>query len=59
LNDRSRVLEDLQEQALLAAIQQGADAKKVKIVDLQIIPYHYVPNQMARVIVMAAGEQGQ
>ena len=59
LNNRETALEGLQEQAIQAAVQRGADPKNVRVVDLQIIPYHYVPNQMARVIVMAAGKQAQ
>jgi len=57
LNQREIVLEKLQQEALKAAIQRGADPENVQIVDLHIIPYHYVPNQMARVIVTAAGAQ--
>lgn len=57
LEDRQSVLENLQQQAIQAAIQKGADFKNVKITDIEIIPYHYVPNRMARVIVRASGNQ--
>lgn len=57
LENRENVLEQLQAQAIQAAIQKGADYKMVKIADLEIIPYHYVPNRMARVIVRASGKQ--
>lgn len=57
LENRELVLEQLQAQAIQAAIQKGADFKKVTIADLVIIPYNYVPNKMARVIVRASGKQ--
>ena len=55
LTQRATVLAELEQAALKIAMERGADANKVKIVDVQIIPYHYVPNHMARVIVTAAG----
>ena len=57
LEDRQKVLEDLQQQAIQLAIQKGANFKSVKVVDIDILPYHYVPNHMARVIVRASGSQ--
>jgi N-methylhydantoinase A/oxoprolinase/acetone carboxylase beta subunit len=57
LKNRDQTLESLQEQAKKIAIQKGADSNSIQIVDQQIIPYHYVPNQMARIIVTASGKQ--
>lgn len=57
LEERQKVLDDLQQQAIQSAIQKGADYKTVKIGDIQILPYHYVPNRMARVIIRASGKQ--
>ncbi len=57
LNQRDTILQRMQEEALQGAVRCGANPKNVKIVDMQIIPYHYVPNQMARVIITAAGKQ--
>lgn len=57
LEKREAVLEQLQNEALAQAIQQGALKSSVKIVEMQIIPYHYVSNQMARVTILAAGKQ--
>jgi N-methylhydantoinase A/oxoprolinase/acetone carboxylase beta subunit len=57
LEDRQNVLESLQQQAIQSAIQKGADFKSVKVVDMEIIPYHYMPNRIARVIVRASGSQ--
>jgi N-methylhydantoinase A/oxoprolinase/acetone carboxylase beta subunit len=57
LEERQKVLESLQEQAIQKTIQSGADFKTVRIVDIDIIPYHYMPNRLARVIVRASGAQ--
>lgn len=57
LEDRQPILDHLQQQAVQAAIQKGADFKTVKVVDVEILPYHYLPNRMARVIVRASGRQ--
>jgi N-methylhydantoinase A/oxoprolinase/acetone carboxylase beta subunit len=57
LEERQIVLDGLREQSIQAAIQKGADFKTVKVVDIQILPYHYVPNRLARVIVRASGSQ--
>ncbi len=59
LTQREAVLAELHEEARQAAIQRGADATSVEVIDVQIIPYHYVPNQIARVIVTAAGKQAR
>lgn len=59
LEDRQEVLGRLQEQAIQAAIQKGADYRSVTIENIEIIPYHYVQNRMARVIVRATGNQPQ
>ncbi len=57
LEDRQEVLAKLQQQAIQMAIQKGADYQTVKVENIEIIPYHYVPNRMARVIIHAAGNQ--
>lgn len=57
LDDRQQVLDQLQEQAIQSTIERGADFKSVKIVDVNIIPYHYMPNKLARVIIRASGAQ--
>lgn len=57
LKNRNYTLTNLQEQAKELARQNGANQQTTQIVDLQIIPYHYIPNQMARVIVTASGKQ--
>lgn len=57
LTDRSEELEKLKMQALQKALDAGADAATVKVVDMQIFPYHYVPGHQARVVVTASGKQ--
>ncbi len=57
LKDREKVLEELHTQAKGKAIEQGANPKTLTLVDQQIIPYHYVPNQMARVVVRFCGKR--
>jgi len=57
LDRREEVLSRLQQQAIQCAIQKGADYQTVKIENIEIIPYHYVPNRIARVIIHAMGDQ--
>lgn len=57
LVERDRILGELQQQAIQAAIKKGADYQTTKIVEIEILPYHYIPNQIARVIVRASGNQ--
>ena len=57
LVNRQATIERLQAEVIKNAIEKGADSKNVDIVDMQIIPYHYVPNSMARVIITASGQQ--
>lgn len=55
LEYRDAVLNRLQEEASTGAVLKGAKEERVRIVDVQVIPYHYIPNQMGRVIVTASG----
>ncbi len=57
LTQREEVLHALQQEALQEAIRKGADPEDTKIADMQIIPYHYVPNNIARIVLTAAGKQ--
>ena len=57
LTDQNRTLDELKVTALDAAFQRGASRETIRITDVQIIPYHYVPNNMARVIVTAYGKR--
>lgn len=57
LTNREKTLEKLKEEALGIAISKGANPKTVRIVDVEIIPYHYIPGHLGRVVVTAAGER--
>jgi N-methylhydantoinase A/oxoprolinase/acetone carboxylase beta subunit len=57
LNDRENVLKQLQEEAFCMAINRGACKNSARIVNQQIIPFHYVPNNLARVIITVAGKR--
>ncbi|MBS3904168.1 MAG: hydantoinase/oxoprolinase family protein [Simkania sp.] len=57
LNQQADVLKTLQEEAMEKAVVQGADKECLEIADLQIIPYHYVPDRMARVIITVTGKK--
>lgn len=55
LEKREETLEQIKETAIQQAVENGADVALTRIIDLQIIPYHYMPGLMARVVVTAAG----
>lgn len=55
LEHRQEVLEDIKRQAVEAAIDKGACPQRASVVDIQLIPYHYMPGNKARVIVTASG----
>ncbi len=57
LQNREEVLKDLCTEAQQKAIDQGANPLTLRLVDQQIIPYSYVPNQMARVVVRYCGQR--
>lgn len=55
LTTRDEKLEEIKGQALEKAKAKGACNKSTRIVDIQVMPYHYMPGHLARVIVTAAG----
>lgn len=57
LANRDAALDDVKNKAVQSAIAKGAHPASVRLVDLQIIPYHYMPGLMARVIATAAGKR--
>jgi N-methylhydantoinase A/oxoprolinase/acetone carboxylase beta subunit len=57
LQNREEALQKLYAEARERAVLQGADPSDLRLVDQQIIPYHYVPNQMARVMVRFCGKR--
>jgi N-methylhydantoinase A/oxoprolinase/acetone carboxylase beta subunit len=57
LQNREEVLKELYTAAKQKAIDQGANPMTLRLVDQQIIPYSYIPNQMARVVVRYCGKR--
>lgn len=57
LNNRKKVLDKIKKRCLKNIIEKGALRKKVRIADIQILPYHYIPNNIARVIVTSLGKK--
>lgn len=57
LQKRQELLDELCSQAKKKAVEHGADEKSLRLVDQQIVPYSYVPNQMARVLVRYSGKR--
>lgn len=57
LEDREAVLQKLKDDALQTAVNKGANPKYVQIVDVAIFPYHYMPGQLARVVIKASGKK--
>jgi len=57
LTDRIAALEEIKKKCSLSAVNRGADCDDVRIVSMEIIPYHYIPGQLARVIMLASGRR--
>lgn len=57
LKNRKKTLKDLHETARQNAIVHGADRTTLRLVDQQLIPYSYIPNQITRVIVRYSGQK--
>jgi len=55
--DRDRILNDLEAQAIKAAIQKGALPASVKIIEKKTLPLHYMPTPKQRVLITAAGKR--
>ncbi len=55
LSEQDKMLADLEAVCLQKTIAKGADPKKTRLIDVQILPYHYIPGQLGRMIVTAAG----
>jgi hypothetical protein len=57
LQRREEVLDEIYAKAKQKAIDQGADPSTLRLVHQEIIPYSYVYNQMARVIMRYSGKR--
>ncbi|MBA4696091.1 MAG: hydantoinase/oxoprolinase family protein [Legionella sp.] len=53
LNNKEAILEQLEEEALTAATKRGASSPR--IIERQVIPYYYAPQNIARAVITAAG----
>jgi len=56
LHKRLEVLEEVRAKAITSAIEKGALPTDVRVVNVEIIPYAYSKEALARVIVTAAGK---
>lgn len=57
LQNREETLASLYSQAKQKAITLGSNPPTLRLIDQQIIPYSYVPNHMARVIIRYSGKR--
>lgn len=54
---KTSVIENLKEEVIQGVLSKGADPKEVRIIDLVILPYSYLPKDMGRIIITAAGKR--
>jgi N-methylhydantoinase A/oxoprolinase/acetone carboxylase beta subunit len=57
LQNREEILESLHEAAKQKAVDAGAKKETLRLIDQQIIPYSYIPNHLARVIIKYCGKR--
>lgn len=57
LENRESIIESLIRQATEQAIARGAAPSLTRVVEQEIIPYHYMPVKMARVKITVAGQR--
>lgn len=57
LENRDKALASITEEAMKGAKTKGACESTLRIVDIQVLPYHYVPNKIGRVVATASGKQ--
>ena len=55
LHERENTISSLKEEAKQKAVHNGACIDTVRIIDVTIMPYYYLPDNMAYVSIMAAG----
>ncbi len=55
LQDREKTLQDLIEQAKKQAVEAGAIYNTLRVVEQQIIPYHYTTNNLTRIKITVIG----
>lgn len=52
---RDDIIKSLEEEALNMALHRGASKDKVRIIEKSCLPFYYMPNNMTRIIITAAG----
>lgn len=57
LEQREATLSQLQDEAMAKAIALGAQKDTLRMVELEIVPYHYLPQNLARVKITVAGKR--
>ncbi|CAA7263047.1 unnamed protein product [Cyclocybe aegerita] len=57
--DLTEVVNEMKKRAMERAAVMGATRESVRIVDVKVLPVHYVTNQATRIVVRAVGELSQ
>jgi len=57
LTDREQTLEEIKQVVLNDLLAMGVSSESARIIDQVIIPFHYMPGNMARVLMTAAGRK--
>jgi N-methylhydantoinase A/oxoprolinase/acetone carboxylase beta subunit len=56
-HNKEQTLQALEQQAIEKALNQGVDPSTVRIIEKRLLPFFYMPNQMTRIIITAAGQK--
>jgi len=57
LDDRKKMLDELTKKATEVAIKKGADEKTTRVVNCEILPFNYIPGNLARVKITVSGKR--
>lgn len=57
LDERKSIITQLEQQAYKKAIECGAEESTVRLISKDIMPYHYMPQNLARVKITVAGKR--
>lgn len=55
--NRQEIIQELENQAMAEAIRQGAKAGTTRIIEKRLLPFFYMPHELTRIIITAAGEK--
>lgn len=56
LDNRQEILNKLIEQAMQKAVENGAQERSLRLVDKQVLPFSYIPGNLARVKITVVGK---